>query len=116
MILRSIEPRYFGPFFSPTRLDIDPEVTVLTGPNDVGKSSLLRLISLLCLHPDCPAEERDVNFDYLHEQKVNWQQDAEIGCVATFLIPTREARGSFSGGLGGSSPFKEGDTVVARFQ
>jgi len=71
-----------GPFAVPTRLRVDPEVTVLTGPNDTGKSLALRLVHLLCTKE--AATERDINSDRIGEFDGPWKDDPEITCVAVF--------------------------------
>ena len=38
----------FGPFLGGHTLELEPDVTVLTGANDVGKSCLLDLLALVC--------------------------------------------------------------------
>jgi ABC-type cobalamin/Fe3+-siderophores transport system ATPase subunit len=45
MFIESIQPLNYGPFSGSVTLHLEPDVTVLTGPNDVGKSSLLKLMS-----------------------------------------------------------------------
>jgi chromosome segregation ATPase len=47
VILRNITPQHFGPFSGKTTLHLDPEVTVVTGPNDTGKTLALRAIEIL---------------------------------------------------------------------
>jgi len=90
MILKSITPRNFGPFTEGTTLELEPAVTVLTGPNDTGKTFLLRLIDLICRDKedkDRFAQDYDVNFDHIHEAKgASWQNDQTIGCIATFTV------------------------------
>jgi hypothetical protein len=83
MILQSIEPHNFGPFSSSSVLKIEPDVTILTGQNDTGKSSILRLIELICR--DDTVKEDDVNVYRTHEANTSWVQDHEIGCTATFI-------------------------------
>ncbi len=84
MILKSITPRHFGPFIGNTTLHFDPEVTVLTGPNDVGKSLALRAIQLLCTKP--AAEEREVNWNRFGEFDGKWNDDPDVCCEAEFEL------------------------------
>ena len=58
---------------------------MLTGPNDVGKSALLRLISLLGAPERTSVTDDDVNLDFLHSHPKDWR-DSEVGCLATFDI------------------------------
>src|SRR6516225_5857149 len=85
MILKSIQPINYGPFGALTTLEVEPTVTVLTGPNDTGKSSLLKLISHIC-KPQGPntVEEGEYNQDHIHESKTVWNQADDFGCIATF--------------------------------
>ena len=82
VILKSIAIQNFGPFASETILHLDPEVTVLTGPNDAGKSLALRAIEILCTHNTIDGHE--VNRDRIGEFKGNWSDDSEIACVGIF--------------------------------
>lgn len=82
MILKSITPQHFGPFAAETTLHLDPEVTVLTGPNDAGKSLALRAIEILCTQNTIDGHE--VNRDRTGEFKGKWNDDSEIACVGVF--------------------------------
>src|SRR5262245_40439536 len=87
MILKSITPRAFGPFSDSTILEIAPTVTVLTGPNDVGKSLLLRLIALLCRDDQAgDLKESDVNNDAQRDFTGPWDATQAIGCTAQFTL------------------------------
>ncbi|MCB0208409.1 MAG: AAA family ATPase [Anaerolineae bacterium] len=83
MILQNIKPHNFGPFASSVELEIEPDITVLTGQNDTGKTCLLRLIDFFCRNAS--VSEEDVNINRTYSANVPWEQDAEIGCTATFL-------------------------------
>jgi predicted ATP-dependent endonuclease of OLD family len=82
VILKSITPQHFGPFAAETTLHLDPEVTVLTGPNDAGKSLALRAIEILCTQSTI--DNHEVNRDRTGEFKGKWNEDAEIACVGVF--------------------------------
>lgn len=84
MILKSISPENFGPFVAGTTLEVDPEVTVLTGPNDAGKSLALRAIELLCTTSTLASHE--VNRYRVGEFAEGWQKDPEIRCKGTFEL------------------------------
>ena len=84
MILKTIEPLNFGPFAHATKLFIDPEVTVLTGPNDTGKSNVLKLIHLICNRS--PAEEKDYNHDRIGKTPNPWHSDTEFGCTLSAIV------------------------------
>ncbi len=82
MILKSITPQHFGPFGHEATLQLDPEVTVLTGPNDVGKSLTLRAIELLLTNKKISVHE--VNRNRFSETKGIWTEDSEIICTGVF--------------------------------
>ena len=84
MILRSVEPVNFGPFATRTTLLVEPEVTVLTGANDTGKSTLLRLIRVICTGG--VADERDYNRFRMGAFAGSWQEDPDFGCAVTFEL------------------------------
>lgn len=84
MILKRLEIQGYGPFLLPTVLEVDQNVTVLTGSNDVGKSAILRLIQLLCSKIS-PVED-DQNFDHKYSSGKFWDQDDSVFCKATFVV------------------------------
>lgn len=47
MILEKLEIFNYGPFSSPATLHLNPNITILIGRNDVGKSLVLDLIETL---------------------------------------------------------------------
>ena len=73
MILKAITIENFGPFVR-GYLKLSPEVTVLTGANDAGKSHALRAIQLLFSGQAMKANE--VNRDRAKEITKSWQSDA----------------------------------------
>ncbi len=86
MLLKEITPHNLGPFAFPAKLRIEPDITVLTGPNDAGKSWYLRLIELMCgAAKPGTASESDVNSDYLLASARQWDEDASIKITATFI-------------------------------
>ncbi len=84
MILQEVIPINFGPFSAETKLIVDPEVTVLTGANDSGKSSLLRLVAHIC--NGTPLAEEDYNHDRQGKIPHSWHHDPEVGCIARFRV------------------------------
>jgi predicted ATP-dependent endonuclease of OLD family len=84
MILTRLLIYRFGPFAVPATLEIEPEVTVLTGPNDTGKSCILRLIQLIFSKGSIT--QKDVNVDNLFEMNSSWDKDTGIQTVATFTL------------------------------
>lgn len=94
MILKRIKPIHFGPFIGHNSLIIDPEVTVLTGPNDVGKSLALRAIQLL--YSELQLKESEVN-EYRKENYGGpWRSDADIICEADFEITEKSLQSIIS--------------------
>jgi len=84
MILKSLLINNFGPFAVPTKISFENTTTILTGQNDVGKSSILRLLNIL--GGDQTIEENDVNTYHIHEANMPWQDDDSIYCEATYII------------------------------
>lgn len=83
MLLRSLRPVAWGPFSTDTTLELEPDLTVITGPNDTGKSSLLRL--LVGIGSGQGMTERDPNVSFLEGQAAAWQE-LEVGCDVTFEV------------------------------
>lgn len=107
MILKSITPKHFGPFAADTTLHLDPEVTVITGPNDAGKSLTLRAIEILCTQNSIDGHE--ANRDRTGEFNGKWNDDAEITCVGIF-----ETTQSDFGKKGLPVSTKPGSTIVVQ--
>lgn len=84
MQIVSIEPQHFGPFATGTRINLEPDVTVLTGANDAGKSAVLRLLQRFCDRQ--PAVESDVNRDRQFQFNEGWERDPEVGASVTIRL------------------------------
>lgn len=86
MLLTELIVSNIGPFAVPTRIRFDERVTVLTGGNDCGKTSILTAIELVCgvIGSGRVLEESQVNLDRIGEAPTNWMQDKAIECKATF--------------------------------
>lgn len=84
MRLKKLYIEHYSPFSTPTTLEIDQKVTVLTGQNDVGKSSILRLINLICSGKK--AEIDDVNSYRIYSSSTPWDKDTHIKCTASFEL------------------------------
>lgn len=86
MLLKTLEIHHIGPFAFPTKIDFEEDVTILTGPNDIGKSVVLRILSLISQKK--PVEEADVNLHHLLQNDTGtiWEEDRTIRCVATYKL------------------------------
>lgn len=84
MILKKLTVQGYGPFYQSATLELDPQVTILTGKNDVGKSALLRLIHMIC--NGTKAGEDDVNNDRILDADVPLEADREVLCTAVFEV------------------------------
>ena len=104
MILRSITPKNLGPFVAGAPLKIEPDVTVITGPNDAGKTMVLRAIELLCT--SAKLKEHEANRDRLRESN-DWANDSEIQCSGEFSLSDWEANQS------ALDPFTRGGATLA---
>jgi predicted ATP-dependent endonuclease of OLD family len=85
MILKKLTIHQFGPFSLPTTLVVSPDVTVLTGANDTGKSSILRLIAIM-LDNKRDIRKRDYNITRLAKSYTSWDQDSQWFCDAEFEV------------------------------
>ena len=91
MILKRLNIHHFGPFTPEVSIEIDSEVTILTGPNDTGKSSILDLIDIMC-NGKRYLEEKFANIDRIYDSGLSWDKDAEIFCIATFILTEKSNR------------------------
>ncbi|HML21886.1 MAG TPA: AAA family ATPase [Aggregatilinea sp.] len=90
MFFKSIEFNGLGPFPEATILDIEPDVTVLTGRNDVGKSFILHAIQLLCTSK--PISEQDANLFHVHMGTKIWNENPNLNCTVTAVLTKKTSR------------------------
>lgn len=90
MLLKSVRPEHFGPFSSSRELELEEDVTVLTGPNDAGKSLTLRVIELAC--SEQAASEDEINRDRLGNYSGPWNGDPGVVCHVSFRVLTPSDR------------------------
>jgi hypothetical protein len=109
VIIKSITPHYIGGFFEATEIDVDPSVTVFTGPNDTGKSCALNAFRILCIRQRLL--ESDVHKDRFGKHQGTWDTDPDVSISATLEITAA----SIKDGLVGGSP-QAGDIVQLRYQ
>lgn len=79
----SIEPRHIGPFSEGCVLQLEPDVTVITGGNDVGKSCILRTIELMCDSTQ-HVLENEINNARMAAISGAWQKDREVGAIVKY--------------------------------
>lgn len=109
MKLKWIEVAHLGPFAIPTKLNVDPRVTILTGPNDTGKSSLLRAIWLAFTAQ--AALVQHVNQERLDTFSGKWQDDPEFICTLGLEVTDADIQEKvITGGV------QAGDILVMRRQ
>jgi hypothetical protein len=86
MFIESVQPANYGPFALSTTLALEKDVTVLTGPNDAGKSSMLHLLAR-CLDFDADAAgQQEFNADNEHEAVEAWTTRDDFGAVITLRL------------------------------
>lgn len=88
MILTELTISNVGPFYGSEKVKFEESVTVFTGANDCGKSSILNAVELLCgvAGHDRELTESDVNFDRILSGNNGWKNDTEISCKAVFKM------------------------------
>lgn len=84
MILKRLLIENFRPFNNTVTLNVDSAVTVLTGQNDVGKSSILHLIEVM--YTGKQIIEDDVNIARHFDANIPWDQDPHVRCTAIFEL------------------------------
>ena len=84
MKLKSLVCHNIGPF-DKTPMTFEPDITVITGRNDTGKSCVLRAIQLmLTRNANELAVEHDVNLDHISGVSKSWLEDERIACDGVF--------------------------------
>lgn len=104
MIIKSVTPINYGPFYHSATLELEDDVTVITGPNDAGKSSLLRLIGMCCGVNLKTFSEYDANFDRNQEFTGSWEDGKMVACEVV-CKPTDRTPLHLSGHLPEGSTF-----------
>lgn len=112
MQLVSITPSYFGPFLDNQTLKIEPDITVITGANDSGKTKLLDIIERIpvSIRSTEVLSDVEVNSSIFGVSK-SWREDTRVGCRVRF------ARNEHSSQYFGSAtaPGANGDHYEAVF-
>lgn len=68
----------YGPFAVPTEIKFEPNLTILTGPNDSGKTAALQLLKLIW--EKGAISDNEINFDRMISAKTDWKNDRTCGC------------------------------------
>lgn len=105
MQLTEIYIKRLGPFYTPITIPIDPDVTILTGSNDTGKTSVLHCLDLL--FNSKTAGEMMVNQDHIQETQGKWNEDESIEVKAIFRITQKNDVGH------SSYRYSSGDNAIA---
>jgi len=90
MLLSELVITNIGPFAQATKIQFEDDVTVLTGANDCGKTSVLTAVELLCgMSGNARVlQEHEVNLDRIGHATTSWKKDTEITCEA--ILKTTE--------------------------
>ncbi len=83
MILENIKINNLGPFIS-AEVNVESDVTILTGRNDTGKSQLLKLLYVALSNK--MIDVRDVNLQHFRSLEKDWQTDPNIFIETTFSL------------------------------
>ena len=107
MKIKSITISNFGPFYGAHTLALDPCVTVLTGPNDCGKTILLDALACTASHQ--ATTERRINITRAGEVPGNRLSDSQMSAEMVFEVSQQciEMKAL-------ATNFKPGDVVTAK--
>lgn len=90
MLLKSIKVCNIGSFRSKCTIPIEDGVTYITGRNDVGKSTVLRCIALMCRDDQArDLQESEINNEHHYIATKTWDVDPTVGCDAIFEFTAR---------------------------
>ncbi len=107
MKIKSITVSNFGPFYGEHTLELDPCVTVLTGPNDCGKTILLDALGCTVSHQ--PTTERRVNVTRAEQAPGTLLADQKMSAEIVFEV---SAQGIDEKAV--PMNFRPGDLVTAK--
>ncbi len=107
MKITSVTVSNFGPFYGEHTLRLDPCVTILTGPNDCGKSILLDALACAVSHGG--TTDRRVNLTRAGEVKGNALADPGLGAEIVVEVSSESAALKML-----PAPIQAGDVLTAR--
>ena len=99
MILKRLKIKGYRPFYEEQTLEIEPDVTVLTGANDVGKSALLSILNWVAPSSGgSTTSEAAVNEDMVLQSGVPWHQVRDHYVIATYRLGAESNQPEVHGG------------------
>lgn len=108
MIIKSITLEHVGAFSTPTKIDLESDVTVFTGSNDSGKSCAINAIQMLCERKQ--AQESDVNKARFGKHGGSWNSDPDVKISAEVEVTKSSVQDQFVTNL------QSGDIVRCSYQ
>lgn len=99
MILKELKIQNFRSFYGEQCLKIEPDVTVLTGANDVGKSAILDMIRMMSGNKEY-TPQGDANLDFMHDSPEDMQSTNDFLALATFELTDTKDYLSFDTDIG----------------
>ena len=84
MILKELKIQNFRFFYGEHCLKIEPDVTVLTGANDGGKSAILDMVRMMCKNEKYTQD--DVNLNFRRDSPEDIQSTNDFLILATFEL------------------------------
>lgn len=107
MRIKSVAFSSLGPFAYPSPIELDKDLTVITGANDSGKSRILRGLELLLTKNQIEAE--DINEEKMHELRDGWKQAKPVRAdIEIIKTANSEPAGFVIGGI-------EGDVIKHQY-
>lgn len=108
MIIKSVSFSHFGPFAEPSEIQVDKNLTVITGANDSGKSKIIRGLEVLLT--DSKLTEDDANDDRIGEFENGWDKTNIITAEITVELTNGGIQGGYIEGSG-----KPGDILTTNY-
>ena len=108
MRIKSVAFSSLGPFAYPSRLELDKDLTVITGANDCGKSKIVRGLELLLIN-NSDLKKEDVNRDRLYKSSKGWENSNLARADVEFIKTDSSESGSYI--VGG----KKGDVIKHQY-